>query len=246
MLFVICKNILTYLHTINHLKFIQIYSKIWLVFKKTRLDLASAPMMSKVVAPWTAAIIKLPLIIQPNKLSILNQTYDIASSIWNDPKIDKLWLYNLHYLDPLNSKDGLRDSAWCYNFITRWITDNPPAIGCGWEPYPISLRIVNVIKWIVIGNSAKTMILHSLAVQTRYLSQHIELHLLGNHVLANAKALLFAGIFFTGEEAARWFIIGLKLFSTEITEQILSDGGHFELSPMYHSLILEDILDIIN
>ena len=32
----------------------------------------------------------------------------------------------------------------------------------------------------------------------------------------------------------------------EIPEQILADGGHFERSPMYHSLIVEDLLDLVN
>lgn len=32
----------------------------------------------------------------------------------------------------------------------------------------------------------------------------------------------------------------------ELEEQFLPDGGHFELSPMYHSIILEDLLDLIN
>ena len=32
----------------------------------------------------------------------------------------------------------------------------------------------------------------------------------------------------------------------EIPEQILTDGGHFERSPMYHAIILEDVLDLIN
>jgi uncharacterized heparinase superfamily protein len=31
----------------------------------------------------------------------------------------------------------------------------------------------------------------------------------------------------------------------ELEEQILADGGHFELSPMYHALLLEDVLDLI-
>jgi len=39
---------------------------------------------------------------------------------------------------------------------------------------------------------------------------------------------------------------GLKILSSQVPEQILNDGGHFELSPMYHSIILEDILDLIN
>ena len=32
----------------------------------------------------------------------------------------------------------------------------------------------------------------------------------------------------------------------ELSEQILSDGGNFELSTMYHSIILEDLLDLYN
>jgi len=38
----------------------------------------------------------------------------------------------------------------------------------------------------------------------------------------------------------------LDIYQKEIKEQILDDGGHFERSPMYHSIILEDLLDIIN
>jgi uncharacterized heparinase superfamily protein len=32
----------------------------------------------------------------------------------------------------------------------------------------------------------------------------------------------------------------------EVPEQVLPDGGHFELSPMYHAIILEDVLDLLN
>ncbi len=87
---------------------------------------------------------------------------------------------------------------------------------------------------------------HSLAVQVRYLRKPLEYHLLGNHLFANAKALTFAGLFFSGAEAEEWLAKGLILLQREIAEQILPDGGHFERSPMYHSIILEDILDLIN
>lgn len=39
---------------------------------------------------------------------------------------------------------------------------------------------------------------------------------------------------------------GLVILRRELPEQILADGGHFELSPMYHGIILEDLLDIEN
>jgi uncharacterized heparinase superfamily protein len=85
----------------------------------------------------------------------------------------------------------------------------------------------------------------SLATQVRHLVRSIEYHLFGNHLLANAKALVCAGSFFEGPEADTWRALGLDLLGGEIREQIFADGAHFELSPMYHSLILEDVLDLL-
>ncbi|MGC4005804.1 MAG: alginate lyase family protein [Pirellulales bacterium] len=98
----------------------------------------------------------------------------------------------------------------------------------------------------VAGNVLAPEALDSLAVQTRMLAAAPEFHLLGNHLLANAKALLFAGCFFDGSEAAAWLRQGLSIYDRELPEQILTDGGHFELSPMYHAIILNDLLDVTN
>jgi len=58
--------------------------------------------------------------------------------------------------------------------------------------------VVNWIKWHLSGNCLPDEALHSLAVQTRYLFKKLEFHLLGNHLFANAKALIFSGLFFSG------------------------------------------------
>jgi len=76
--------------------------------------------------------------------------------------------------------------------------------------------------------------------------KRLEWHLLGNHLFTNAKALVFAGLWFDGPEARCWLNKGVEILSREIPEQILPDGGQFELSPMYQALALEDILDLIN
>ncbi|NCX94785.1 MAG: heparinase, partial [Gammaproteobacteria bacterium] len=68
----------------------------------------------------------------------------------------------------------------------------------------------------------------------------------GNHLFENAKALVFAGLFFKGEAPKRWLKLGLSILEREIPEQVLKDGGHFELSPMYHVIILEGMLDLYN
>lgn len=179
------------------------------------------------------------------RFRFLNAEHDvIAPADWNRAEWGKLWLYNLHYFDCLRQSDMPEQvgNAW----IARWIAENPPGCGNGWEPYPLSLRIVNWIKWHWRGTGLSTEALNSLAVQIRFLNARLERHLLANHYLANAKALVFAGCFFRGREAAQWLADGCEIYREQLPEQILADGGHFERSPMYHSIILEDLLDLIN
>ena len=106
--------------------------------------------------------------------------------------------------------------------------------------------MVNWIKYHLEGELLSSRMLESLAMQARYLMSRLEYHLLGNHLFSNAKALIFAGLFFQGQEADQWLRQGRKILNRELQRQILSEGGHFELSPMYHALILQDILDLIN
>ncbi|HIF9354880.1 TPA: heparinase II/III family protein [Photobacterium damselae] len=130
--------------------------------------------------------------------------------------------------------------------IGDWLVNNPVMQGDGWEPYPLSLRIVNWIKFFIANDIREKKLLDSLFVQVDALSLSLEYHLLGNHLFANAKALVFAGCFFSGSDADRWLKKGLSILCKEIPEQILSDGGNFELSPMYHNIILGDMLDLCN
>ncbi len=177
----------------------------------------------------------------------LNETGRVQTAEdWRDPRRTKLWLYNLHYFDDLNAQSATARTAWHRALISRWVTENPPGFGNAWEPYPTSIRIVNWVKWALAGNRLEPEWVQSLAVQTRWLRRRLEWHLLGNHLFANAKALIFAGLFFDGDEAREWLQLGLRILHKEIPEQILADGGHFELSPMYHAIILEDLLDLVN
>ncbi|MCB1733780.1 MAG: alginate lyase family protein [Gammaproteobacteria bacterium] len=165
---------------------------------------------------------------------------------WNRHDWDRLWVYNLHYFEDLNAESSADRRDWHRALLFRWISENPPGLGPGWEPYPLSLRIVNWIKWLWRNPvEMDARILFSLAVQVRYLRQRLEHHLLGNHLFENAKALVFASCFFCGDEADAWRDQGMALLGRELDEQILPDGGHFERSPMYQGLILEGMLDLI-
>ncbi len=141
---------------------------------------------------------------------------------------------------------GCRTYRMARGLVARWIAENPPAIGTGWEPFPLSLRIANWIKWALGGGNLDDAAISSLATQLRWLERKIEWHILGNHLLANAKALIMGGLFFEGAEADRWLKRGSGILAAELGEQILGDGGHFELSPMYHALVLEDLFDLLN
>ncbi len=232
-------------HTVRYLRFPQIIARFRFRMHKPKPDLRPAPPLRK-NANWTDHIVKPVCLSKPWNFSFLNEVQQCRfPGDWNRDNIGKLWLYNLHYFDDLCCHAAVERKEWHKQYILEWLQDNPPGYGNGWEPYPLSLRIVNWIKWAMAGNEVNDMF-HSLAVQTRFLCMRLEYHLLGNHLFANGKALLFAGVFFSGEEAVKWRNTGLKILEKEILEQILDDGGHFERSPMYHAIIFEDLLDLIN
>ena len=128
----------------------------------------------------------------------------------------------------------------------RWIRENPPGEGVGWDAHPLALRIANWIKWSLAGGELSPIAAHSLAVQTRYLAEGLELRPPDETRFAAAKALVFAGLFFRGHEAEPWLRRGRALLQREIGAQVLPDGGHRGRSPMHHSLRLEDLLDLQN
>ncbi|HEX4975949.1 MAG TPA: alginate lyase family protein, partial [Pseudomonadales bacterium] len=164
---------------------------------------------------------------------------------WVASEQKKLWRYNLHYFDWLRETEPY-SSAWLCS-INDWIEGVPYGEGDAWEPYPLSLRIVNWIKWLAQHpEQASDAIKASLYQQCYALEQQIEFHIQANHLYKNAIALLFAGCYFKDSRAQRWFQQGQKLFLAETHRQFLADGGHFERSPLYHSLCLEDLLDAVN
>ena len=235
-----------YYHTLRHLKFSQLYWRLYYRYVTVKLDFSEPP-ATRHGGEWTNPVVKPKKIIRNQEFCFLNQCNVLKSAIdWNNPKLDKLWLYNLHYFDDLNADDASQREKIHVNLINRWIEENPVGHGNGWEPYPISLRIVNWIKWAHAGNRMEEAWLQSLATQIRYLAKKLEWHLLGNHLFANAKALVFSGLYFEGSEADSWLIKGLAIIEKELPEQVLDDGGNFELSTMYHAIFLEDLLDIFN
>ena len=108
----------------------------------------------------------------------LNLEKDFSSGIdWSDKSLPKLWRYNLHYFDYL--LDPGRSGESKYNLIDSWIAHNSPGVGDGWEPYTVSLRIVNWIKYFAsLGKEGvRQAWIDSLALQASWLEKNIEYHI---------------------------------------------------------------------
>jgi len=235
-----------YFHTLRHLRPVQVYGRLTQRLSSPAPDLRPAPPPRQRAAPFPLSREMPARMLAPLRFRFLNVTHELAAADdWSAPGTDRLWHYNLHYFEDLVARDAAAREDWHRALIRGWIAGNPPGQGDGWEPYPLSLRLVNWMKWSALGHELPPEALQSLAVQARFLTRRLEYHLLGNHLWANGKALVFAGVFFAGAEAGEWLASGLAIVEAERREQILADGGHFERSPMYHSIVLGDLLDLI-
>ncbi len=238
------KKFLLYFHTIKYLKFRQIFFRIYYYLRAPNLkkNLPALQIRQSHSLKSTYPL-KEKIYFSESQIMFLNHPVNFSNpKIWQDNKQEKLWLYQLHYFDVLN---GVQQKE-AYALLERWVDENPPLKGIGWEPFPVSLRIVNIIKYALSGNTLSKKIIESLYFQARFLFGRCEYHLLGNHLFENYKALCLSGLFFETQESKKWFTKGYHGITREIKEQVLPDGGHFELSPMYHSIFLEGLLDLDN
>jgi len=253
-------KILKYYHTIKYLKPTQIWGRILWVIKIHFLHPIFVKKINKAKNPESIGqltLIKKPVLPVRNNLknltfNFLNSTYTFEDGIdWKSPEFEKLWLYNLHYQDYLlNEESSIENFRTYKEIIFDWIKKNPTGKGNGWESYPLSLRIVNWIFFFQYNydlfkneESFRRIFLQNLYRQAAWLNHFLEFHLLANHLWANIKAMIFAAVFFSQK---KWLVKGAALLTKELKEQVDKDGGHYEKSPMYHSIILADILDIIN
>ena len=238
----VIKKLHLYLATIFHLKVSQIYYQIVARVRVVSVQKIS-PYSFRGMDGW-------PLVSYYESSTRDGAVFNFLGELGNAESIDarsKLWRYNFHYHNDLNPKDSRDGEMLCSVLINDWIKANPPGAGDGWEPYCLSLRIVNWVKFFSRLSSVQLppSWIESLLMQGHYLERQIEYHVLGNHILANAKALVFIGSYIGGDDGDRWLNIGVNLLEQELSEQFLVDGGHFERSPMYQATLLWDLADLI-
>lgn len=196
------------------------------------------------------------------EFTLLNSNRALGFPVqWNPQSTTRLWRYNLHYFDYVLDlgilvkwRSNERAGDTLRKLIGDWIESNPVGTGVGWHSYPLSRRIVNWLQAASLaagtmdrdGNGFRKTWTRSLFQQTRYLEDHLEVDLSGNHLLANAKALFFAGVLWGGNIGERWREKGIGLLWQGLNEQVLEDGGQYERSPMYQTIVLQDYLEVIH
>lgn len=182
-------------------------------------------------------------------LELLGLDLAIAPA-WVDWKVDlhgPLFAYHLHEHAWLRHP-GLSPSVRQI-LLEDWIAHHRE--GVGWDPHPISLRLLSWGKLLLTGGalppdeSLRARMARSMGDQAETLARGLEVRLQANHLLSNRIGVVWAGLLLDGEDADRW-LAGSDALLAEFASQIHADGTHEERSPMYHSLILENGLDLLN
>lgn len=244
-----------YYYTIIHLKPIQLRYQLWYRFRNTIRTICGYKYelshKSEAISLRLSPCIDKPKSYESYSYSFLNKKilFDRNNIDWEYNLFGKLWAYNLNYMDFLLQKDIKTEDCFLLlkNFISEYYKNE-----IGKEPYTIALRGINWIKFLSTLNSKNrnnltkellSSINNSLFAQYKILLNNIEYHLLGNHLMEDGFSLLFGAYYFRNISLLK---SAQKLLFKELNEQILSDGAHFELSPMYHQILLERLLDCIN
>lgn len=166
---------------------------------------------------------------------------------WDTQTHGPLFAYHLHQQEYLRLASF--DPAARSNRIRDWIQSHPK--GIGWDPHPISLRLLCWGRLMLTPGALEAdeglrdAMLKSMADQAQALERALEVRLQANHLLSNLISLVWSGVLIEVEGASAWRGHSGRLIE-ELDAQVHPDGGHEERSPMYHSLLLENILDLLN
>lgn len=229
-------------NTLKYLKSIQVFYQFKYRIQKPRKLVAYNKSYNKVNY---LSFIELPPVLVSyfgnNEFEFLNAKKEFQKGInWDFQGNGKLWNYNLQYLNYLLQVDfPFKEKESLILSLYKWLDNGNLPL----EPYPVSLRIINIIRLFSNERNENKFIFSHLHAELDFLSKRPEYHLLGNHLLENAFALIMGGAFFSNR---KWINQGSEILTKELEEQILEDGAHFELSPMYHQIIFFRLLELLD
>lgn len=229
-------------HTLRYIKGIQWYYQLWYQIKSRFI---SIHWYNKYLNESLISIdIEVAYILQSKQQEYLgNNSFELIglkqmfedNIDWNYQRHGKLWNYNLQYLaylldENIPSEDRSR--------LLKDFSEQSLSGTVKLEPYPVSLRVVNTLLFHSRYPIKDKVVLEALYRQIDYLANNLEYHLLANHLLENAFSLFISSIYLANKQL---FEKSKKLLIAQLEEQVLSDGGHYECSPMYQSILLSKL-----
>jgi hypothetical protein len=177
---------------------------------------------------------------------------DGPAGLWRSPAFasqplassgsERLRGFHAHYGEDVLDAARAGDPQRAAGVLADWIERNPPRPDDAWHPYTVSTRAGNWIAALSLAPQLETpTVRESLWRQLVVLGRNVEDDVLGNHVIRNARALVLGGAAFgvTGMLER-----GVRLLERELPAQVLADGGHYERSPVYHLVVLRDLLEV--
>jgi uncharacterized heparinase superfamily protein len=191
------------------------------------------------------------------RFTFLGRTLDLGRDVaWHRADLDsgtRLWKTQLHELPFAASlARAARESgdpafrARLFELVASWDAASPIgrpgfAIDC-WNARAVATRLGNLavaaaVLGLRAGDAESAPLGALLARHALFLRDNLELDLRANHLLRDAVGLVFADVLFGG------FGDGLALLREQVEEQVLPDGGHVERTPLYHAVVLGDLLE---
>lgn len=238
------KNIYRLICTLRYITLLQIIYQVWYRIKNKFLSISWYKKYIKkiLISPLK---LKVDIILQnsskeyysKNSFTFLNISHNFGNQIdWNFNNYGKLWNYNLQYLSFLLDEDVDKQERLEHlkDFSVQLLSNKIPL-----EPFPVSLRINNILLYHNRYPIEDIAILSALKMQIAYLENNLEYHILANHLLENAFSLYIASIFINDLKLLKK---STRLLESQLNEQILNDGGHYESSPMYQSILLSRLM----
>lgn len=200
---------------------------------------------------------------QPEDWRFLNQPLNIGfPPRWNAPVVDqsasdsRLWHFHLHYFDWiwdfLQQGRNLLSVRVMENWLWRNRLGSKKCHRAAWSSYTVSLRIRNWAVAIALLKKRRKISPISLRViedglwaQTIFLCDHLEKEHGGNHLLENLIALAFVARCFDGTGARNLRRRADRMLRAQLATQLTPSGCHEEQSPMYQTIILDRLIDLV-
>lgn len=133
--------------------------------------------------------------------------------------------------------------------LEQWMDANPCAWGVNWACTMEPAMRVFTWSWLyrVLADAPswhdrefRLRFLRALYLHLQFVRQNLEISdINGNHLIADAAALVAGGAFFGSGKPRQWMGVGWRLLNREIQVQVFPDGVDFEGSVPYHRLVTE-------